>query len=288
MAFTRTWDVPYEANPDGGQAASQGDDRIRELKTDTRERGNLEHDWGTVGGATDTGRHKFPTGDKATRDAIADLIANGQIFLRTDRAGLDHRLAAAWVQRYFYDVLTTALRTALTNVDKGYLVYDTDLDQWLYGDGAGGWLHQGGKIDIQVTAATNADESPGASDTWTDITGLSKAVAVPNDGVDYLIVAIGIVKATGPVDVNAFRLMEDATERDVSVFTVEGAGNPRSTIVVGHVKTDPVNNTTYTFKVQMLTKGTAANLDVNPTITLAAASTVLYSKLITVLIRKAV
>lgn len=289
MPFTRTWDVAYEANPAGSQAANQGDDRIRELKTDTRERGNLEHDWGTVG-ATDTGRHKFPVGAQAVRDAITDLIANGQIFFRTDRPGLDIRLTSAWVEQFFYAIATTAARTALTGVDKGYIAFDTDLDEFFYGDGAGGWRHLGGNIDVQVTAATVAEESPGATGTWTDITGLTKGVLVPNDGVDYLIVAIAVVKHHD-LDANnvlGFRLLEDAVVRDI--VTSRGDNLPINSSVVMHVKTDPVNNTTYTFKVQMDREapGAASNLLVNPTDTLAGVAETSFSKLITALIRKAV
>lgn len=293
MAFTRTWDATYEANPEGTDQVNFGDDEIRFLRVDTRERGNLEHDWGTVAG-TDTGRHKFPVGNLATRAGITDLIANGQIFLRTsDRPGLDERIAGAWVERFFYDILTTAARTALTNVNKGYVVYDTDIDDFFRGDGAGGWKFLGGNIDFQVTAASVADESPGAVDTWTDISGLTKSVTVPNDGTDYLILVVAIIKfTTNEPRTVAFRLMEDATSRDVAVSAgdVSGPSDHKSTATVAHVKTDGVNNTSYVFKGQMIVSagGTAADLDVNPTVTLAGAGTVINSKLITCLIRKAV
>ena len=56
MALTRTWDVPYEATPPNTQNASQGAQRIRELKLDIRERLVQDHSWA---GDDDDGRHKW-------------------------------------------------------------------------------------------------------------------------------------------------------------------------------------------------------------------------------------
>lgn len=47
MPYTRTWDVAYESTPAGGDQRSIVDDRIRELKLDTRERmDSLVTSWG--------------------------------------------------------------------------------------------------------------------------------------------------------------------------------------------------------------------------------------------------
>lgn len=43
MPHTRTWDAAYEATPPNTQNASQGAQRIRELKLDIRERLDLDH-----------------------------------------------------------------------------------------------------------------------------------------------------------------------------------------------------------------------------------------------------
>lgn len=48
MAYTRVWNSAYEASPAGGDQRNTVDDRIRDLKTDIRERMNtLVDDWQT-------------------------------------------------------------------------------------------------------------------------------------------------------------------------------------------------------------------------------------------------
>lgn len=56
--FTRTWNAAYEASPPDSQNASQGATRIREIKTDVQERGEVDHSW--AGDAND-GAHKKVT-----------------------------------------------------------------------------------------------------------------------------------------------------------------------------------------------------------------------------------
>lgn len=53
-AFTRTWNAAYEASPPDSQAASQGANRIRELKNDIAERLEVDHSWA---GDTHDGAH---------------------------------------------------------------------------------------------------------------------------------------------------------------------------------------------------------------------------------------
>lgn len=55
---TVSWD---ETNPAGTQAASLGDDRIRELKTQIREIIDVDHDFPSSGQASDNGQHKQVT-----------------------------------------------------------------------------------------------------------------------------------------------------------------------------------------------------------------------------------
>jgi len=45
MAHTNDWSAAYETTPASGDAIREGDDRIRELKLDIRERLTLEHAW---------------------------------------------------------------------------------------------------------------------------------------------------------------------------------------------------------------------------------------------------
>lgn len=55
---TTSWD---ENTPAGSDNISQGDDRIRELKTQIREVINVDHDFPSSGQATDVGQHKQVT-----------------------------------------------------------------------------------------------------------------------------------------------------------------------------------------------------------------------------------
>lgn len=87
MAFARVWDATYEASPPGSQAANQLDTRIQEVKTDIRERIDVEHHMpGT--GSTEDGVHKFPEHTLATRDAIG-TPKDGQLVRRSDTRSID-------------------------------------------------------------------------------------------------------------------------------------------------------------------------------------------------------
>jgi len=61
MAYTRTWNAAYEASPPGGQARSLGDDRIRDAKTDIRERMEKDHYMAIAGTDADHGEHEKVT-----------------------------------------------------------------------------------------------------------------------------------------------------------------------------------------------------------------------------------
>jgi hypothetical protein len=56
QSFTRTWNAAYEASPADTDSASEGAQRIRNLKTDIRERMEDEHDWGDIN-QSDTNVH---------------------------------------------------------------------------------------------------------------------------------------------------------------------------------------------------------------------------------------
>lgn len=56
--FTRIWDAAYEAIPSDTDNASEGAARIRNFKTDTQERGVVDHSWV---GNSDDGKHKKVT-----------------------------------------------------------------------------------------------------------------------------------------------------------------------------------------------------------------------------------
>lgn len=55
MAFTRTWNAAYEAQPADTENISLGAGRIRDFKSDVQERGEVDHSWA---GNADDGKHK--------------------------------------------------------------------------------------------------------------------------------------------------------------------------------------------------------------------------------------
>lgn len=75
--FSNAWD---ETKPAGTDAIALGDDQIRQLKLDLRERFNVEHDFPSASGNL---RHKFPRGTTAARNAITDWVV-GSIYFNTD------------------------------------------------------------------------------------------------------------------------------------------------------------------------------------------------------------
>lgn len=132
MAFTRDWDVAYEGTPADGSLAKLLGQRIRDLKLDIRERLELEHSFGD---ANDLGRHKFPRGNQAARDALTDMV-NGTVFIRTDRPGYDVYTGSAWGEHWLTVATTTAAAAAWTDVPTGYRYYDTDDSEWKQWDGS--------------------------------------------------------------------------------------------------------------------------------------------------------
>lgn len=57
-SFTNTWDASYEASPADTDLKSQGAGKIRGLKSDVQERGEVDHSWA---GNADDGTHKKVT-----------------------------------------------------------------------------------------------------------------------------------------------------------------------------------------------------------------------------------
>lgn len=92
MAHTRTWNAAYEGTPPNNQNASQGAQRIRELKVDIRERLDLDHIMDDDD--TNDGRHRLVTlieqgsdpGNLANTHLIYSKDVSGvtEIFFRDD------------------------------------------------------------------------------------------------------------------------------------------------------------------------------------------------------------
>lgn len=91
MVFSRTWNASYEAIPSDTDNASEGAERIRDLKTDVRERLDAEH-YGGISEGADQGVHKFPVGNTAAR-ASAKL---GRLHLNSELKTIDFYDGAAW------------------------------------------------------------------------------------------------------------------------------------------------------------------------------------------------
>ena len=61
MAHTRDWNVSYEGTPSDISNVSSGDDRVRDLKTDIRERIDVDHYMDLSGTQADHGEHRKVT-----------------------------------------------------------------------------------------------------------------------------------------------------------------------------------------------------------------------------------
>lgn len=86
----QSWTTTYESDPTATDPVSQGDDHLRALKTETRRRGVVEHDWSTVAAfGTDTGRH-YPGAARVFFQSAAPTV-DGSIsaacLFRPDTAG---------------------------------------------------------------------------------------------------------------------------------------------------------------------------------------------------------
>jgi hypothetical protein len=93
MAYTRTWDAAYEAYPAATDLVSEGDDRIRNFKTDTRERFAKDHYFDIAGTDADHGEHSkvtLRTGAAPTQAAdkgilyAKDVSAKAELFYRDE------------------------------------------------------------------------------------------------------------------------------------------------------------------------------------------------------------
>lgn len=71
MAYTRTWDASYEATPADTDNVSEGAQRIRNARTDIRERMEKDHYMDIVGTDADHGEHKKVTLREQSADPTA-------------------------------------------------------------------------------------------------------------------------------------------------------------------------------------------------------------------------
>ena len=146
MAHTRTWNAALEAIPPNSQAASQGAQRIRDLKLDIRERLELDH---VMDETDDDGYHKFVTLEEQA-SSPANLANKGRLFTK-DVGGL--------TELHYIDAAGTEF--VLTNNGK-LLLLDTHND-WTAGQAI---------TEVQITyAATIAPNAALSNAFWCDLTG---------------------------------------------------------------------------------------------------------------------
>ena len=108
MAFTRTWDAAYMQIPADTDAASEGANRIRDFKTDIKERAAIDH---SMAGDADDGKHlqvtfKDPLGAKPSASAsegylyTKDVSAKAELFWE-DEDGNELQLTVAGLINVF-------------------------------------------------------------------------------------------------------------------------------------------------------------------------------------------
>lgn len=81
--FTRTWNASYESTPDGSEDIRLGDNRLRETRTDVRERFDVDH---IMNGTIHDGKHeKVSFRSQATTPA--DEAGDGSLFMDNTSQG---------------------------------------------------------------------------------------------------------------------------------------------------------------------------------------------------------
>ena len=147
MAHTRTWDAAYEATPPNTQNASQGAQRIRELKLDIRERLDLDH----IMDDDDTydGRHRH-----------LGLV---------EQAGDPANLATIG---FLYTKDTSSISELFFEDDTGTLFQITDDGKLLVLGTNNSWTKGQAVAEVQVTyGATIAPDASLSNAFWVDLTG---------------------------------------------------------------------------------------------------------------------
>ncbi len=105
MAFTTTWDAAYEAIPADANDISEGAQRIRNFKRDTRERMDIDHMWDVADGANQGLHSRVFFGEQIADPTVGtdqgalyikDASGNSELFYR-DEAGTVVQLTIAGV-----------------------------------------------------------------------------------------------------------------------------------------------------------------------------------------------
>jgi hypothetical protein len=117
MAYTRTWNAAYEADPADGDNLGEGANRIRDMRVDVRERLAKDHYMDIAGTDAAHGEHSkvtLRTGAKPTAEAdkgylyAKDVTAKAELFYE-DEDGNEVQLTTAGALN-----VATAIATAIT------------------------------------------------------------------------------------------------------------------------------------------------------------------------------
>lgn len=107
-----SWDSGvFEASPGDNDLVSQGAGKIRQTKTEVRDRAEVEHLWGTITAGGDTGRSRegsarafYETADpSALANSVTDTLGSGaldegRLLFRSDTGEAKIHSGSAWVQ----------------------------------------------------------------------------------------------------------------------------------------------------------------------------------------------
>jgi hypothetical protein len=174
---TNVWN---ESTPPGSQDISLGDDRIRELKLDIRERGELEHRWNES--ALRDGYHKRGS-------------ARCEFGLESSRPATGRVVEAQ-------------------NIDIGRLFYSTDIRKLFFVDGANNYkdtdFRAGISLSFPINAAIGPIPVPSTPATFT--------IGNANNRVLFLAFGTGFVSSDAP-RVGQLSLSLDGTNNIVGWFT---------------------------------------------------------------------
>jgi hypothetical protein len=135
----QAWTAAYELDPTATDPVSQGDDHLRQAKTETRDRAETEHQWGSGLGlvTTDTGRH---------------LFGSARVFSQNAAPTIDGTITA--------NCLTEADRDGNRGCDAGRL--------WVDGDGANNIAADHDDLALFLSVDADADLD---ADAWFEIGG---------------------------------------------------------------------------------------------------------------------
>lgn len=86
MSFLDTWNNAYEGLPADNENTELGAVRIRDFKTNTRERANIDHSWGD---SLDNGQHNQSSYNTLSADPTPSVAGSGVVYTKTIRGNVE-------------------------------------------------------------------------------------------------------------------------------------------------------------------------------------------------------